>query len=122
MNRTECIDILRKNMNEQMLALLPCEVVEAIEYAVDFLEVRPERGTKKYFFTFGTDPQFPFGFEDYVEIHADTGEQAAQKFKAAFPCRPGSTLLNCAFVYSETQWRSIWANEYGCKRPAVVID
>ena len=46
----------------------------------------------KFFFTFGSNPRYPYGRDEFVEVHTDTGDQAAQKFKLAFPCRPGSTL------------------------------
>ena len=122
MNRKQCIKILNKELNNQILDLLPSELIEAMAYAADFLETHPERGSKRFFFTFGNDPKFPFGIDDFVEVHADTGEQAAQKFKVAFPCRPGSTLLNCASMYNEKNWKSIWEEDYAGKGPAVVID
>ena len=95
---------------------------EAMRYAANFLEAHPERGAKRYYYTFGTDPdKFPFGIEDFVEVHADTQGQANQKFKAYFPCQPGSTLLNCAFVYNEEKFRLIWKEDYHGKKPAAVI-
>ncbi len=135
MTREKCIDDLRTSMglflfdpdkgtdkSPEELNDLDRMTYEAMKYAAEFLEARPERGTKKFFFTFGTDPRFPFGIGEFVEVRADTIEQAAQKFKAAFPCRPGSTLLNCAFFYGEEQWRPIWTESYGRKPPIVVID
>ena len=77
MNRKQCIKILNKELNNQILDLLPSELIEAMAYAADFLETHPERGSKRFFFTFGSDPKFPFGIDDFVEVHADTGEQAA---------------------------------------------
>ena len=76
----------------------------------------------KFFFTFGSNPRYPYGRDEFVEVHTDTGNQAAQKFKLDFPCRPGSTLLNCAFIYGEEQWGPIWKEHYKGKGPAVVLD
>lgn len=95
---------------------------DAMAYAADFLEARPPQGKNRYFFTFGTDPKYPFGIEEYVEVHADDGNQASQKFMSRYPCREGSTLMNCAFVYGEKQWEKIYNEHYKGKPPARVID
>ncbi len=96
--------------------------IDALEYAIDFIESRPQVGAHSWFYTFGTDPKFPFGIEEYVEVHADNANQANQKFKSHFLCREGSTLLNCAFVYAEDLWDPIYTEYYSGKRPARVID
>lgn len=53
----------------------------------------------KYFYTFGTDPQFPY-CRGWVEVHADSWEAAHEKFRARFPDRH-ENCLNCAFFYDE---------------------
>lgn len=95
---------------------------DAMEYAADFLQTHPRIGKHSYFYTFGTDPQFPFGINEYVEVHADDANQADQKFKSHFPCREGSTLLNCAFIYREEIWERVYREHYAGKNPARVID
>ena len=40
---------------------------DAMEYAADFLQTHPRIGEHSYFYTFGTDQQFPFGINEYVE-------------------------------------------------------
>lgn len=135
MTREECINTLRGSMhlilfnpstgevkNPDELNDMDRMTYDAMQYAADFLETHPERGRKRYFYTFGTDPQFPYGIEEFVEVHADTANQANPKFKIAFPCRPGSTLLNCAFVYNEDEWKQIWEQDYNGKKPIIIID
>lgn len=97
--------------------------IDALRWAVDFINAHPRIGEHSYFFTFGTDPQFPVGYDDFVEVHADTGAQADEKFKSRFPCREGSQLLNCAFIYGEGKWMNeVYPQHYAGKAPAVVID
>ena len=56
----------------------------------------------KFYFSFGSDPQFPF-YKGWVEVAADTLEKAIEKFRARYPDRaPG--IVNCAFWYSQEQW------------------
>ena len=53
----------------------------------------------KFFFTFGSDPGFPYQY-GWVEVHAPGMYEAVQTFRARFPDRtPG--IVNCAFYYSE---------------------
>ena len=61
----------------------------------------------KYYFTFGTDPMYPF-CNGYIIIHAPSGRSAREIFKAYFPNRPGSSAINCAFVYTEEQFMKDW--------------
>ena len=56
----------------------------------------------KYFYTFGSDPKFPYQC-GWVEVHANSWEEAHQKFRARFPDRHKGTL-NCAFFYGEDRW------------------
>lgn len=59
----------------------------------------------KYFYTFGTSLQFPYQ-RGWVEIHAESSEEANKKFRSRFPdVNPGT--LNCAFVYTEEQWNKM---------------
>lgn len=95
---------------------------DAMEYAVDFLQSHPRNGAHSWYFTFGTDPEYPHGFNEFVEVHADTESQADKKFMARYPCRPGSSLMNCAFVYNEEKWKEIYKKHYSGTRPAAVID
>ena len=95
---------------------------DAMAYAADFMQSRPRDGAHSWFYTFGTDPEFPFGIEEFVEVHADTPSQANKKFMVRFPCREGSTLINCAWVYPEAEWEKVYNEHYSGKKPAIIID
>lgn len=57
-----------------------------------------------YFYTFGSDPGFPYQ-NGWVEIHAASREEANRKFRARFPDRPGHEgTMNYAFCYNEQRW------------------
>lgn len=63
-----------------------------------------ETSANKYFYTFGSDPGYPYQ-NGWVEVHATTREEADRKFRARFPDRPGHEgIMNFAFSYSEERW------------------
>lgn len=77
---------------------------------------------ERFIFTFGTDRRFPY-LGGWVEVLATDAKEAADKFRARFPDRPGSPgVLNCAFVYDSERWAQlgpegqpkIWAHSPGC--------
>lgn len=70
-------------------------------------------GKNKFFFTFGSDPAYPFCM-GYIIILADCAATAREVFKAYFPNRPGSNALNCAWIYTEKQFMRDW-DECWCK-------
>ncbi len=57
-----------------------------------------------FYFTFGTDPLFPYGYHDYVLIMCSNEGEACKLFNALHPKRTGSNVMNCAFMYNEAQW------------------
>ena len=58
----------------------------------------------RYYYTFGTDPAFPYK-KGWVEVRANTMKEADEKVRRRFPDRPGHEgTLNCAFVYGEARW------------------
>ena len=61
----------------------------------------------KYYFTFGTDRKFPF-INGYIIIEAPNGKSAVEIFKAYFPNRPGSSAINCSFMYTEEKFMEDW--------------
>ncbi len=73
---------------------------------------------KKFYFTFGSDPGFPYQ-NTYVVVMANTEREAVEKFRAKFPDRH-ENVVNCAFWYSEEQWRGS-LNEAAYGEPAEVI-
>lgn len=56
----------------------------------------------RFFYTFGSDPQYPYK-NGWVEVHAETWEQAHEKFRTRFPDVHKDTL-NCAFFYDADRW------------------
>lgn len=61
-------------------------------------------GTPKWYYTFGSDEQFPFQ-HGWIVIEAGSQKEADTIFREHFPDRPGHEgILNCAFVYTEEQW------------------
>ena len=77
---------------------------------------------KKYFFTFGSDPQFPYSREEYVVVEAENMGQATNLFKAVHPNRPNSNFLNCSSVYFEDEFLPCMLEKYyGGKDPIETI-
>ena len=58
-----------------------------------------------FYYTFGSAEFYPFQ-NGWVVVKADSRAQADRIFKDHFPCRTPN-VLNCAFVYSEHQWREM---------------
>lgn len=55
----------------------------------------------KFYFTYGTDPAYPFQ-DGWTEIEAPDTHTAAGIFRELHPDRPGHEgVLNCASVYAE---------------------
>lgn len=67
---------------------------------------------RSFFFTFGTDPAYPYGINDYVEVKARSLNGAAMLFNIVHPPRQGSDLVNCAFMYTERQFNEFRAKLY----------
>ena len=58
--------------------------------------------TSIYYFTFGSDPKYPFQ-GGWVQVEAESLNQAAAIFRQHFPDRtPG--VLNCADYYTSAQF------------------
>lgn len=96
--------------------------IDALEYAIDFINSHPQCGAHSWFYTFGRDPRFPHGIDDFVEVHANSRNEADEKFKANYPNRPGSDALNCAWVYGEEAWKPVYHGFYEGIKPVRVID
>lgn len=54
----------------------------------------------KYYFTFGTDPRYPYQ-GGWVEVEAENARIAIAVFNAVHPPREGSKLMNCCSYYPE---------------------
>lgn len=77
--------------------------------------------TSKFYFTFGSDKTFPYGFGEFVEIEAADEIEAREVFTAVFPKKPGSPYLNCASVYYESEWDRVREKYYKGVEPSAVI-
>jgi len=77
----------------------------------------------KTYFTFGSDPLYPFGRDDYVVAQGESLKECVHKFMKKYPNpRPGcSHLVNCAFFYKEEEWKTFYTHYYGTD-PAEVIE
>lgn len=58
-----------------------------------------------FYFTYGSDKQFPYQ-NGYSKIIAEDIQEACRLFNAVHPKRKGSGCMNCAFYYNEVQWNS----------------
>ena len=74
-----------------------------------------------FYFSFGSSDSYPFR-GGWVEVRADDIKQAETLFRSHFPDRhPG--VLNCAFVYTEQEWRkTLMAEGHGGQKCHQVID
>ncbi len=94
---------------------------DAINYAINYIESHPDK--KRFFYTYGSDREYPYGAGEYVEVHAKDAQTANKIYSDQYPNRPGN-ILNCAFVYTEDQWigEGIRDKYYKDKLPAVVME
>jgi len=56
----------------------------------------------RFYYTFGTDENFPYR-GGWVEVIADNRKEADEKYIKKYPLR--DNCINCAGVYSETEWK-----------------
>lgn len=75
----------------------------------------------KYYVTFGSDKEFPFTINEYIEIVAESMNEARDVFAKVYPNRPGSSALNFAFMYSEEEWKSIKDEYYKDVEPSRIL-
>lgn len=74
-----------------------------------------------YYFTFGSSEQFPFN-DGYIVVMAYDIKDAAKVFKAKYPNKQDSTVLNCSDYYSADQFRRIQAEGYYKEEPQAYIE
>lgn len=73
-------------------------VEQAICKVTKILATKEENGRSAYYFTFGSDPEYPYSF-GYVLVFASSWQEAIKTFKNRYPNRPGSDCVNCSFMY-----------------------
>ena len=64
-----------------------------------------------FYFTFGTGEEYPF-YGGWVQIKAYNADEACDKFRARFPDHE-TGFLNCAFVYTEEEFKKTGMAEKG---------
>lgn len=65
-----------------------------------------------YYFTFGTDPDYPFA-GGWVTIAAPSRQAAAQIFRIYYPNDADTEVLNCADYYTEEEFQELGMEETG---------
>lgn len=128
-NMFEMLETLEKNYEEQRRKMYASYedtewgvgVITGYKNAIEDLRMMMTDVYHKFFFTFGTDPQYPYGINDYVLVLAKTEAEAVDKFQEKHPNRPRSNAVNCAFWYNEKQWDSRTKQYYEGREPAEVI-
>ena len=74
----------------------------------------------KFYFTFGTDERFPYQRGQYVMVEADSEYAARELFKAVHPNRE-HRCLNCADVYTQSEWDTVPMSETGVLAETISI-
>jgi len=88
---------------------------------VDY-EYSPATSKKEtlWYFTYGSDPSYPFTRGEYVMVLASSYEEAVYKYQKKYPNKVAETV-NAAFIYSNAEWLRISAEYYDGVSPADVI-
>ena len=76
---------------------------------------------QNYYFTFGVNPAYPYGIDDYVEVQAESLLEAVNIFRQHHPNRPGSSLVNCADYYTEDAFNAFRDTYYPGRSPIEVL-
>lgn len=77
-------------------------------------------GLHNFYFTFGTDTHYPYGYDDYVLIRCEDAEQACKLFDAVHKPRHEG-VMNCAFMYGEEEWDYVVKKQYEDRAPVETI-
>ena len=75
----------------------------------------------KYYFTFGSDPLYPYDRNDYVVVEAADIGKAIALFQLVHPNRPNSGCVNCAAYYSEEEFNTFREKYYPGIFPKEII-
>lgn len=65
-------------------------------------ELSDNSNNKKFYFTFGSNPQFPYQ-NGHLVVYAENVDIAIKKYRHKYPDIHKNTV-NCAFIYSEEEW------------------
>ena len=76
----------------------------------------------KFYFTFGSAKQFPYGRGEYVVVIAQNIKEAARRYRRKYPNPYDDEILNCADYYSQKEWDERISKYYEGKEPAKIIE
>ena len=77
----------------------------------------------KTYFTFGTDPLYPFSIYDYVVVYGEDIADCLRKFRKKHlnPRAGREHIINCAFYYTEEKWVEQCAQYYDSEPIEVIM-
>lgn len=72
-----------------------------------------------WYFTFGSDEEYPYHRGQYVKVYAYSKSEAIKKYNQKHPMRNGK-FINCAFYYSQEEWDKQLCSKYETKCVEVI--
>lgn len=75
----------------------------------------------RLFFTFGSDPKFPYGPSEFVEVDGENEKQCLDLFNVVHPPWEKDGPVNCAYWYLEKDFISVYRRNYRFGRPKEII-
>ena len=103
---------------KQLLDNYDCNVAENDQW-IEILEDYKNEKQRKFYFTFGSDPGFPYQ-NTYLVIEAFNKSSAIRKFRKKFPDRH-ENVYNASFCYSQEEWEKQEFEKLYPDGPAEVI-
>ena len=91
------------DLDEELRAL----TADFERYELPILMKSEEGQLNSYYYTFGSDPGFPYR-NGWVVVKASSREEADRKFRSRFPDRPGHEgTMNYSFCYTKERWNQM---------------
>lgn len=75
---------------------------------------------RRFYYTFGSADDYPFGREDYVVVEAWSQNDANRIFRTHHPDK-NAGVLNCADYYTEAQFREMKDAYYPGRKPTEIL-
>lgn len=75
---------------------------------------------ERMYFTFGSDPKFPYGRNEYLVIIGQDRRDCINKFKERYPSAADGTIC-CSDFYNEQLWNDEVAKSYEGIQPSEII-
>ena len=91
------------DLDEELRAL----TADFERYELPILMKSEEGQLNSYYYTFGSDPGFPYR-NGWGVVKASSREEADRKFRSRFPDRPGHEgTMNYSFCYTKERWNQM---------------